>query len=47
MGFRTGDTVQAIVTKGKKKGKYIGRVTVRNNGSFNIKTTEKKLQGIS
>jgi hypothetical protein len=46
-GFRTGDLVRAVVSKGKKAGEYTGRVAVRNTGSFNIKTVEKTVQGIS
>jgi 5-methylcytosine-specific restriction endonuclease McrA len=46
-GFQTGDLVKAIVTKGKKIGKYIGRVAVRKSGSFNIKTATKTVQGVS
>lgn len=49
-GFRTGDMVIATVTKGKKIGKYKGRVAVRSNGYFNIQTGvkgEQAVQGIS
>lgn len=46
-GFRTGDLVRAVVSRGKKAGKYTGRVAVRNTGSFNIKTVETTVQGIS
>ena len=46
-GFQTGDIVKAIVTKGKKVGTYFGRVAVRESGSFNIKTKEGTVQGIS
>ena len=46
-GFKTGDLVKAIVTKGKKQGSYTGRVAVRTNGSFNMKTQNGLLQGIS
>jgi 5-methylcytosine-specific restriction endonuclease McrA len=35
-GFQTGDMVRAIVTTGKKIGKYVGRVSVRSSGSFTI-----------
>lgn len=45
-GFQTGDIVTAIVTTGKKIGKYMGRVAVRSSGSFNISTSEL-VQGIS
>ena len=27
--FQTGEIVKAVITKGKKKGSYIGRVAVR------------------
>jgi 5-methylcytosine-specific restriction endonuclease McrA len=45
--FQTGDIVKAIVTKGKKSGTYIGRVAVRASGSFNLKTAQGTVQGIS
>jgi 5-methylcytosine-specific restriction endonuclease McrA len=45
-GFQTGDIVKAIVSNGKKVGKYMGRVAVRTTGSFNISAT-KLVQGIS
>jgi len=35
-GFQTGDTVKAVVTKGKKSGTYLGRVAVRASGYFTI-----------
>ena len=46
-GFQTGDLVKAVVTKGKKKGFYLGRVAVRSSGSFNLKTVAETVQGIS
>lgn len=46
-GFQTGDIVKAVVTKGKKKGVYEGKVSVRASGSFNIKTKNGTVQGIS
>jgi len=46
-GFQTGDMVQACVTKGKKIGRYTGRVAVRASGSFNIQTPQGVVQGIS
>ncbi len=46
-GFQTGDIVKAVVTKGKKIGTHFGRVAVRKSGSFNIKTKEGTVQGIS
>lgn len=45
-GFRTGDMVRAVVTKGKKMGSYVGRIAVRATGSCNIKTRHNTLQGI-
>ena len=45
-GFQTGDIVKAVVTKGKKKGTYVGRVLVRSNGYFDIKTSNGRVQGI-
>lgn len=35
-GFQSGDMVKAIVPKGLKAGEYLGRVTVRSKGSFNV-----------
>jgi len=46
-GFQTGDIVKAVVTKGKKKGIYEGKVSVRASGYFNIKTKNGIVQGIS
>jgi 5-methylcytosine-specific restriction endonuclease McrA len=45
--FQTGDIVKAVVTNGKKVGKYVGRVAVRTTGSFNISTKDGLIQGIS
>ena len=45
-GFRTGDMVRAVVTKGKKMGTYVGRVAVRATGSFNVTTRTGVVQGI-
>jgi len=45
-GFQTGDMVKAHVTKGKKIGRYTGRVAVRASGSFNIQTADGVVQGI-
>ncbi len=45
-GFATGDLVKAIVTHGKKKGVYTGRVAVRATGNFNIKQGKTTIQGI-
>lgn len=45
--FATGDHVRAVVHGGKKSGTYVGRVSVRSRGSFNIKTRAGTVQGIS
>jgi len=46
-GFRTGDIVRAVVTRGKKIGTYIGRVLCRASGSFDITTKQGRITGIS
>jgi hypothetical protein len=46
-GFQTGDMVRATVTKGKKVGKYVGRVAVRASGNFNIQMSKEVVQGIN
>jgi hypothetical protein len=46
-GFQTGDLVKAVVTKGKKIGTYIGSVSCRKSGSFDIKTKAGRIQGIN
>ena len=46
-GFQTGDMVKVVVTKGKKVGRYIGKVAVRATGRFNIHTTGGVVQGIN
>ena len=45
-GFQTGDIVKAVVTKGKKIGIYFGKVMCRKSGSFDIKTSSGRVQGI-
>ncbi len=45
-GFQTGDIVKAVVTAGKKVGCYVGRVSIRASGSFNIKTATETIQSI-
>jgi 5-methylcytosine-specific restriction endonuclease McrA len=45
-GFQTGDMVEAIVPSGTKQGRYIGRVAVRANGSFNVTTATGTVQGL-
>jgi 5-methylcytosine-specific restriction endonuclease McrA len=46
-GFQTGDMVRAVVTTGTKQGIYVGRVLVRASGSFDIRTKQGRVQGIS
>ncbi|GET40917.1 RNA-guided endonuclease IscB [Microseira wollei] len=46
-GFKTGDIVKAVVTKGKKVGSYVGRVLCRATGSFDITTATGRVAGIS
>jgi len=45
-GFATGDRVKAVVSRGKKKGTYIGKVAIRSTGYFNITTQNTTIQGI-
>ncbi len=46
-GFKTGDIVKAVVTKGKKIGIYAGRVLCRSSGSFDISTKSGRVTGIN
>jgi len=46
-GFQTGDHIVATVSKGKKRGHYVGRAAVRASGFFNIQTGKGVVQGIS
>lgn len=46
-GFQTGDRVKAVVPTGKKAGVHVGRVAVRQSGSFNIQTLAGAVQGVS
>jgi 5-methylcytosine-specific restriction endonuclease McrA len=46
-GFQSGDLVRATVTTGSKQGVYMGRVLVRASGSFDIRTKQGRVQGIS
>ena len=46
-GFQTGDIVKTVVPIGKKAGVYVGRVAIRISGSFNLKTENVTIQGIS
>ncbi len=46
-GFQTGEIVRAVVPYGKNAGVHTGRVLVRASGSFDIRTTQRRVQGIS
>jgi hypothetical protein len=46
-GFQIGVLVRATVTTGTNKGIYEGRVLVRASGSFDIRTKQGRVQGIS
>lgn len=46
-GFQTGDLVRARVPTGKYAGIHVGRVLVRASGSFDIRTKQGRVQGIS
>lgn len=46
-GFQTGDIVTANVPKGKNKGRHFGRLAMRANGDFNIKTATGTVQHIN
>ena len=45
-GFQTGDMVKAIVPKGLKKGKYLGRVIIKSSGGFKIAYNNCIVDGI-
>ncbi len=46
-GFQTGDIVRAVVPSGKNQGVYAGKVLIRASGSFDIRTKQARVQGIS
>jgi hypothetical protein len=46
-GFRTGDIARAVISIGTKAGAYVGRVAVRQTGSFNITTAAGTIQGLN
>ena len=46
-GFQTGDMVKAVITRGKKIGTYFGKVMCRRSGSFDIRTSSGRVQGIN
>ncbi|MFZ3499455.1 RNA-guided endonuclease IscB [Streptomyces sp. 5.8] len=45
-GYQTGDLARAVVSTGKKAGTHIGRIAVRSNGNFNIRTAQGLVQGV-
>lgn len=45
-GFRTGDMVRAVVTKGVHRGTYVGRVAIKSDGYFKITTRTGVVEGI-
>ncbi|KUO22013.1 hypothetical protein AQJ91_05305 [Streptomyces dysideae] len=45
-GYATGDLVTAAVLTGKNAGTHTGRVAVRSNGRFNIRTAHGLVQGV-
>jgi len=48
-GFQTGDSVKAVIPKGKYKGTWYGEVACRKTGSFDIKNKEGQriVQGVN
>ena len=46
-GFQTGDMVKAVITRGKEIGTYFGKVMCRRSGSFDIRTSSGRVQGIN
>ena len=46
-GFKTGDTVKAVVPLGKNVGTHYGTVACRKSGSFDIKTKAGRVQGVN
>ena len=45
-GFRTGDMVRAVVTKGVHVGTYVGRVAIKSDGYFKLTTRARVVEGI-
>lgn len=45
-GFQTGDMIRAVVTKGKKRGTYVGRVAIKTDGYFKITGGFGMVEGI-
>ena len=47
-GFKTGDRIRAVVPAPlKSAGMHIGRVQVRQRGSFDIQTHEWRVEGVN
>ena len=46
-GFMSGDIVKADVPKGKHKGRYTGRITIRRTGNFGMVDTEKRRHDVN
>ena len=46
-GFQTGDIAKAVVPSGKNAGTYVGRVSCRARGSFNIRGTSERVNDIN
>lgn len=45
-GFRTGDMVRAVVTKGAHRGTYLGRVAIKTDGYFKLTTSSGVVEGV-
>jgi hypothetical protein len=45
-GFRTGDMVRAVVTKGVHRGTYLGRVAIKSDGYFKLTTSSGVVEGV-
>ena len=45
-GFRTGDMVRAVVTKGVQRGTYLGRVAIKSDGYFKLTTSSGVVEGV-
>jgi 5-methylcytosine-specific restriction endonuclease McrA len=46
-GFQTGDIVRARVPTGERAGQYTGRVAIKANGFFTIKTTRRAVPDVA
>ena len=46
-GFKTGDFVKAVIPKGKNQGIHFGIVSVRSTGSFCLKESKRKVDGVN